>query len=606
MGALVSPSYITLVTVFCQRHMELSPQYLIYTSYYFYVTPRIPLYAGGMRLLYALLTLPLSQLGVCTGVTPPSDVPVVNCITPPQLPYIALSTEGAISKLSSIPRWRTPTHSELDRPPVISALSSVPHLDAPEESDIQLCQSLCVAKTYIPSLPQSILQESYNPVAAKTYSISAVHNGHQPEDSLYTFSPRSLSDLDSLLLPQGVDLQNHTLFLNDLGLSLHSYIAKHSPPPPSTTHTQPSNDKSVEAGGEFNPSNSSRTMPDANVQSAKYAKYESIIVSILRDVLDQLCNLHAIGFLHNDIHLGNICTFENSPLRFLFPRTEPPHGFLIDYGTSRPIDSPSNKGNAFFKADSLRDTSKPTPDSEMEVFLKILFYVFRYMLFTSAAKFQDVWEQYSIGKKYSEWGSLVLFSYPGILFAPYANDAFSPPNLLPLYECLFKRKWLLHLIYDCYRRKALSSSNLQAFAMKYLTQLQDFFTLSLNGEMISEETSSLCSCLPPAGILLDDHRRLSHAALLLLHPIICNLSSQPLPEFKYLLNHNLCLDFIELINAFSTFSSYFSEFLSTLKSRYPPGSNEASDANLKHFTSRFCNPSRYFADRTDQNHRRFS
>ena len=97
MGVLLSPSYITLVTLFyLPSHHTPHP--------IFYITPHIPLYDGGMYPLSSLLTLPLSLFGVSTNVLPPSDVKPVNSITPPTLPSSSLSTEGSVWKLSSIPR----------------------------------------------------------------------------------------------------------------------------------------------------------------------------------------------------------------------------------------------------------------------------------------------------------------------------------------------------------------------------------------------------------------------------------------------------------------------------------------------------------------------
>ena len=539
MGALVCSSYIILITLICTRLIDPS-SHAIHPDYHFYITPSIPLYGGGMRLLYSLLTLPLSQLGVCTGIVPPSDVEVVNCIIPPQIPRAAFSTEGNILKLSSIPRWLTPDeHPELNPP---------------------LSQSLCVAKSYMPSSsPLSILHESYNPVAAKRYTLASVTTTQtrEAEIFLYEFSPRPLSDLDSLLIPQGVDLQNSTLFLNDLGSSLHSFIASFSP-----AHA-----------------------------NAAYAEYARDLVQILTPVLDQLCNLHAIGFHHNDLHLGNICTGFKSPLSFLFPHL--PYGFLIDYGTSRPAKSPARIGHSFFKPDTtLTDL---TSDGELEMLLKVIFYLFRHTLFTQPDTVENAWSVPRVGWKYSTWGPLVLFWFPAILFAPY-DDTFSPPTLLPLYECLLKRRWLLPLLYKHYRKAVNGFSSQRAFQMKCLDSLQDFYHISLDSQVISKTTVDLSPCLPPTSVFLDRSGRLSHAALLLLHPLLygANPSFEP---YHSLLSKNLCVQFVGLINAISTLpTDAFLDLLKELKQFYtttstvPPSSLQLVGL----FKSRLTTPDRYF------------
>ena len=237
--------------------------------------------------------------------------------------------------------------------------------------------------------------------------------------------------------------------------------------------------------------------------------------------------------------------------------------------------------------------------------------------------------------KYKYWKPLVLFSFSALLFTPcpkekltdppsftlltplYPSYPLEPvfpsaqivkcpvpqPDLLPLYECLYKRKSLLHLLYDTY---TVPNSRYLYFSIamfiKYFDNLQDYYIFSLRSmdSLLLPLARTLIPSLPSSSILLDHNGRLSHAALLLLHPLLYNLdTSTPFTGLPYILTQDLYSSFIHLINALSAIpGEFFYNLLPILTSFYIPTKNIDPDPPklFQLFRRRLSYPLRYFTD----------
>ena len=189
-GLLLSPSYIIIVLVVCVcRIIQGAMQQQ--TLFNHYISPTIPLYAGGMHLLYSILTMPLPLLGVSTGLSLPPHIRTIYSAIPPILPPSLTSSDANVRNHFTQHRWIPRTNHE--------------------------SRSLLVSKHYYPFAKTDILKDACQPLLSLLYR-------YHSDTSTYCLSRNTYTLSDLLSLPYGFDLQNATVFLYDLGLNLRQYV----------------------------------------------------------------------------------------------------------------------------------------------------------------------------------------------------------------------------------------------------------------------------------------------------------------------------------------------------------------------------------------------